>query len=105
MGQGLCPPKLDARFEMRLDVYLNACCLVRRRSEAKRACDNGIVTVEGQKAKPSRVLHVGQRVCIAFSDHLLEFEVIAMPRGNVSRKQAPNFYRIVRDEARAPEFF
>lgn len=97
--------RLDARFEVRLDVYLNTCCLVRRRSEGKRACDNGIVTVDGQQAKASRVLHVGQRVCIAFSDRLLEFEVTALPRGNVSRKQAPNFYRTVRDEARAPEFF
>ncbi len=90
---------------MRLDVYLNTCCLVRRRSEGKRACDNGIVTVEGQKAKPSRILQAGQRVCIAFSDRVLEFEVTAIPRGNVSRKDAPQFYRIVRDEARAAEFF
>lgn len=96
---------LDARSEVRLDVYLTTCCLVRRRTEGKRACENGIVTVDGQRAKPSRVLHVGQRVCIAFSDRLLEFDVTALPRGNVSRKQAPNFYRIVRDEARAPEFF
>jgi len=90
---------------MRLDVFLNTCCLVRRRSEAKRACDNGIVTVDGQVAKASRVLQVGQTVCIAFSDRLLEFEVRAVPVGNVSRKGAPDFYHIVRDEAQEPEFF
>ncbi len=90
---------------MRLDIYLNTCCLVRRRSEAKRACGNGIVTVDGQEAKASRILRVGQRVCIAFSDRLLEFEVLAIPRGNVSRKQASEYYRIIREEAQASEFF
>ena len=90
---------------MRLDIYLNTCCLVRRRSEAKRACDNGIVTVDGQEAKASRVLRAGQRVSIAFSDRLLEFEVLAIPRGNVSRKRAPEYYRVIRNEAQAPEFF
>ena len=90
---------------MRLDIYLNTCCLVRRRSEAKRACDNRIVTVDGQEAKASRVLRAGQRVSIAFSDRLLEFEVLAIPRGNVSRKRAPEYYRVIRDEAQAPEFF
>lgn len=92
-------------LDMRLDVFLNKCCLVRRRSEAKRACDNGIVTVDGQVVKASRVLQAGQTVCIGFMDRLLEFEVVDVPRGNVSRKQAPEFYRIVRDEAREPEFF
>jgi len=86
-------------------VFLNACCLVKRRSEAKRACDNGIVTIDGQVAKASRVMQVGQTVCIEFTDRLLEFEVTDVPRGNVSRKQAPEFYHIVRDEVRESEFF
>lgn len=90
---------------MRLDVFLNKCCLVRRRSEAKRACDNGIVTVDGQVAKASRVVLAGQIVCVSFLDRLLEFEVLAVPQGNVSRKNASEFYEIIRDEAREPEFF
>lgn len=90
---------------MRLDVFLNKCCIVRRRSEAKRACDNGIVTVDGQVAKASRILQAGQTVCIEFTDRFLEFEIIDVPKGNVSRKQAPDFYHIVRDEAREQEFF
>ena len=90
---------------MRLDIYLSTCCLVRRRSEAKRACNNGIVTVDGQEAKASRVLRAGQRVCLTFSDRLLEFEVLAIPRGNISRKRAPEYYRVIRDEAQTPEFF
>lgn len=89
---------------MRLDVFLNACRLVKRRSEAKRACDNGIVTVDGQVAKAGRELRVGQYVCIAFVDRMIEIEVAALPRGNVSKRDAPAFYRVVREEVRESEF-
>ena len=90
---------------MRLDVFLNTCCLTKRRSEAKRACENGIVTVDGQTARASRNVMPGQRVGIAFLDRHLEVEVVALPRGNVSRKDAPNYYRVIRDEVREDDFF
>jgi len=89
---------------MRLDVFLNKCCIVKRRTEAKRACDNGIVTVDDHVSKASRELVAGQRVQIAFTDRLLEFEVLAVPEGNVARKDASSYYRILRDEAQEPEF-
>ena len=89
---------------MRLDVFLNTVCVVKRRSEAKRACDNEIVTVDGQVAKASREVQEGQRVCIAFTDRLLEIEVTGVPNGNVSRKDAGNYYRVLKDEFREPEF-
>lgn len=89
---------------MRLDIFLNACRLVKRRSEAKRACDNGIVTLDGQIAKAGRDVQAGQRVCIAFIDRLIEFDVVALPRGNVSKRDAPTFYRVVREDVRESEF-
>jgi ribosomal 50S subunit-recycling heat shock protein len=89
---------------MRLDVFLKKCCIVKRRTEAKRACDNGIVTIDEQVAKASRELMAGQRVCIAFTDRLLEFDVLEVPSGNVPRKEASNYFRILRDEIQASEF-
>lgn len=89
---------------MRLDVFLNKCCLVRRRSEAKRACENGIVTVDNQTAKASRLVQVGQMVAIAFADRYLEVEILELPRGNISKKTAPDYYRVILDEARELEF-
>ena len=85
---------------MRLDLFLKRCCIIRRRSEAKRACDNGIVTVDGQPAKAGRIVHAGQRVGISFMDRYLEFEVLELPRGNVSKADARGHYRVIRDEAR-----
>lgn len=89
---------------MRLDVFLNTCCIVKRRTEAKRACDNGIVTVDGQVTKASREVAVGQHVHIAFTDRHLEFEVLDVPTGNVSRKNAAKYYHVLRNEARELAF-
>ena len=98
-----CPSKNTRRW-MRLDIFLNKCCLTRRRSEARRACDNGIVAVDDQTAKASRALQVGQRVAIGFADRYLEVEILALPEGNISKKAAPDYYRVIRDEVREPEF-
>jgi predicted rRNA methylase YqxC with S4 and FtsJ domains len=41
---------------VRLDVWLDVACLFKTRSEAKRACEGGKVEVNGENAKPHRVL-------------------------------------------------
>ncbi len=85
---------------MRLDLFLKRCCLTRRRSEAKRACDNGIVTLDDRPAKAGREVQPGQRVGIAFTDRYLEVEILKLPHGNISRAAARAFYRVIRDQAR-----
>ena len=49
---------------VRLDVWLDVACLFRTRSEAQKACRGGKVEVNGQGAKPHRVLHVGDQLRI-----------------------------------------
>jgi ribosome-associated heat shock protein Hsp15 len=48
----------------RLDVWLDIACLFRTRSEAKRACEGGKVEVNGQRAKPNRLVRDGDQVHI-----------------------------------------
>jgi ribosomal 50S subunit-recycling heat shock protein len=84
---------------MRLDLYLKRCCLVRRRADAKRACENGIVSVDDQPGKPGRMVRPGQRVEVRFVDRHLQIEVIDLPLRNVSRAAARDYYRVLRDEA------
>jgi ribosome-associated heat shock protein Hsp15 len=50
---------------MRLDVWLDVSCLFKTRSEAKRACEGGKVTVNGDSAKPNRTLREGDRLRIS----------------------------------------
>ena len=49
---------------VRLDVWLDVACLFKTRSEAQKACRGGKVEVNGQGAKPHRVLHVGDQLRI-----------------------------------------
>lgn len=50
--------------DVRLDVWLDVACLFRTRSEAQKACRGGKVEVNGQGAKPHRVLHAGDQLRI-----------------------------------------
>ncbi len=50
---------------MRLDVWLDVSCLLKTRSEAKRACEGGKVAVNGDRAKPHRALVEGDRIRIS----------------------------------------
>jgi ribosome-associated heat shock protein Hsp15 len=50
---------------VRLDVWLDVACLFKTRSEAKRACEGGKVEVNGEHAKPHRMVREGDRVRIS----------------------------------------
>jgi ribosome-associated heat shock protein Hsp15 len=50
---------------LRLDVWLDIACLFKTRSEAKRACEGGKVEINGERAKPHRVVHEGDRLRIS----------------------------------------
>ena len=48
----------------RLDVWLDVACLFKTRSEAKRACEEGKVEVNGYRVKPNRHIRDGDRIRI-----------------------------------------
>ncbi len=50
---------------IRLDIWLDIACLFKTRSEAKRACDGGKVDVNGESARPHRLLREGDRIRIS----------------------------------------
>jgi ribosome-associated heat shock protein Hsp15 len=49
---------------MRVDAWLDVACLYKTRSEAKRGCESGKVEVNGDHAKPHRILREGDRIRI-----------------------------------------
>jgi ribosome-associated heat shock protein Hsp15 len=60
--------KNNAEFEtagVRLDVWLDVACLFKTRSEAQKACKGGKLDVNGQPAKPHRMLRVGDEIEIS----------------------------------------
>jgi ribosome-associated heat shock protein Hsp15 len=55
----------EAPATARLDVWLDIACLFKTRSEAKRACEGGKVTVNAEHAKPHRLVREGDRIRIS----------------------------------------
>ncbi len=61
---------------MRLDKYLKVSRLIKRRTVANEACDNGRVMVNGNVAKASTSVNVGDTIEIAFGNKNVKVEVL-----------------------------
>ena len=85
---------------MRLDQFLDRVCLFPTRSAAGRAIKTGQVSVAGKPAKASHTVHAGERIALDIGERHLELEILGIPEGSVSRKDAKGFYRILHDEGK-----
>jgi ribosome-associated heat shock protein Hsp15 len=50
---------------VRLDIWLDVACLFKTRSAAQKACLGGKIDVNGQAAKPHRLLRIGDTLDIS----------------------------------------
>ncbi|MGQ0571343.1 MAG: RNA-binding S4 domain-containing protein [Armatimonadota bacterium] len=80
---------------MRLDKYLQASRLVKRRTLANRLCDAGRVTLNGGQAKPAAEVKVGDVVGLSFGAHRLVVKVLRLP---VGRPSAEPVFAVVEDQ-------
>ena len=62
---------------MRLDKYLKVSRLIKRRTVANEACDNGRISVNGRVVKASYDVKVGDKIEIALGARTLAVEVLA----------------------------
>jgi ribosomal 50S subunit-recycling heat shock protein len=90
---------------MRLDSFLSEVRLIKRRTQAKIACENKIVLVDGVVAKPGKEVKVGQIVTINFTNRTLEVKILEIPSKNVKKEEAKNFYKVIREEKRKEDLF
>ena len=93
-------PPPSEKANMRLDSYLSDARLIKRRTQAKKACENKIVRVDGFVAKPGKEVKVGQKITINFTSRTLEVEVLEIPPKSVKKEDAKNFYRMIREEVK-----
>ena len=61
---------------MRLDKYLKVSRLIKRRTVANEACDNGRISVNGRVVKASYDVKVGDRIEISLGTRTLCVEVL-----------------------------
>lgn len=77
---------------VRLDVWLWAARFYKTRSQAKQAADAGRIEVEGQTAKPSRLLKVGQRLLVQRAGEAWAITVLALSEQRGSGADAARLY-------------
>lgn len=65
---------------MRLDKFLKISRVIKRRTVANEAADNGRVSVNGKVVKPSYEVKVGDIIEIQFGDKVSKFEIIEIPK-------------------------
>jgi len=87
---------------VRLDQFLKLARIVKRRSLAKELCDNRVVRINGQPAKPSREVKEGDLIEIDTVTRYLKVEVLKVPSGkNVSKKEARELYRVIEERRKS----
>lgn len=90
---------------MRLDIFLSDVRLIKRRTQAKMACEKGLVLLDGKAAKSGKEVKLGQIIIINFANRTLVVEVLGIPCSNVRKEEVKTFYKIIREEGRKEELF
>ena len=79
---------------MRLDKYLKVSRLIKRRTVANEACDNGLVIVNGKPARASYEVKVGDQISLRFGVRTVTVEVVSVQE-TVRQADAAVMYREV----------
>ena len=77
---------------MRLDKYLKVSRLIKRRTVANEACDNGRISVNGRVVKASYEVKVGDRLEITMGPRTVAVEVVQVA-DNVRKDDAGMMYK------------
>ncbi|MBE6982809.1 MAG: RNA-binding S4 domain-containing protein [Ruminococcaceae bacterium] len=77
---------------MRLDKYLKVSRLIKRRTVANEACDNGRISVNGRVVKASYEVKVGDRLEISMGPRTVTVEVVQVA-DNVRKDDAGMMYK------------
>ena len=79
---------------MRLDKYLKVSRLIKRRTIANEACDNGRISVNGRVVKASYDVKVGDKIEISMGTRTVTVEVLQVA-DNVRKDDAAAMYKEV----------
>ena len=77
---------------MRLDKYLKVSRLIKRRTVANEACDNGLISVNGKVQRASYEVKEGDKLTLTFGERTLTVEVVNINE-NAGKADAAAMYR------------
>lgn len=82
---------------MRLDKYLKVSRLVKRRTLAKEVCDQGRVTINGQVAKSSASVKVGDELAVRYGNKTVTVKVEKL-LDTTKKDEAATLYTLLKEE-------
>jgi ribosomal 50S subunit-recycling heat shock protein len=77
---------------MRLDDFLSTVGIIKRRTEAKQMCQNGLVELNGRKSKPAHEVKPNDIIRIKGSSPQT-IEILNIPSGSIPKDSRSNFVK------------
>ena len=82
-------------YDMRVDKFLKASRIIKRRTVAKEACEGGRVDVNGRPAKAGTALKEGDVLELRFGASTMRVRIREL-KENPRKEEAENLYEIIR---------
>lgn len=79
---------------MRIDKFLKNARIIKRRTVANEACDNGRISVNGKTVKASYNVSVGDEIEIVFGSKNLKVKVVSINE-HANKETACEQYQII----------
>lgn len=77
---------------LRIDKFLNAVNLTKRRAVAQDMIEEGVVYINGKAVKASKNVAIGDVITLVYLDRQMRYEVLAIPTVKSTPKSAQNLY-------------
>ena len=83
---------------LRLDLFLKRARLIPRRTLAHEACQRGAILVNGQVAKPAKLVQSGDQIQWRQPSRVLTLRITRIPELPPEKKEASSLYELTRTE-------
>ena len=82
---------------MRLDKFLKVSRLIKRRTEAKKACLAKCIRINNRIAKAGYEIKIADEIKINLTTKIIQVKVLEVPLKNIQTKQAITLYEILKE--------
>jgi ribosomal 50S subunit-recycling heat shock protein len=82
---------------MRLDKFLKVSRLIKRRTEAKKACLAKCIRINDRIAKAGDEVKISDEIEINLANKILRVKVLEVPLKNILAKQAVFLYKVLKE--------
>ena len=79
---------------MRIDKYLKNARIIKRRTVAKEACEQGRIVINGKVAKPGAEIKIGDAIHIQFGNKELNIRVTELTE-SPRKEDATDMYEVI----------